>query len=73
MKSLFFFILFIGVVLVIDGMYTEEIETLKKNKQIEYKIVPRAMYDDMVFIKGAKTGYANIFEDDFEFRGIGRY
>jgi hypothetical protein len=66
-------LLLVGVILVIDGMYAEEIETLKKTKKIEYKIVPRAMYDDLLFVQGTKQGYANMFDDEFEFRGVGRY
>jgi hypothetical protein len=74
MKSLLFLMLFMGIIFVIDGVYQDEINTLKNKKKIEYRIVPRAMYDDMVFVKGTdSSGYANLFEDNFEYRGVGRY
>lgn len=74
MKSILFLMLFMGIIFVIDGVYQDEIHKLKNEKKIEYRIVPRAMYDDLVFVKGTdSSGYANIFDDKFEYRGIGRY
>ena len=74
MKSLLFLMLFMGIIFVIDGVYQDEIHKLQNKKKIEYRIVPRAMYDDMVFVKGTdSSGYANIFDDKFVYRGIGRY
>jgi len=73
MKSIVFIIFIIGIIMIIDGTYRDEIDKYKNEKKIVYKFVPRAMYDD-VFIAGTKEPlYSSIFDDSFSHRGLGMY
>ena len=74
MISIVFILLFIGIIMVVDGIYREEIEHLKNNKQIEYKFIPRAMYQDMLYGNHEATpAYARMFDEEQDPRGAGRY
>ena len=48
--------------MVIDGIYREEISKFKSNKQIEYKFIPRNMYEDSIFFSPHKSTYEQLFE-----------
>ena len=73
MISLLFIFLFIGIVMVVDGIYHEEIQKLKSQKQIVYKFIPRSTYNDMLFHKHTNPEYENIFTQDHDARSAGRY
>jgi hypothetical protein len=47
MKSFLFVLLFVGIILIIDGVYRNEIEHLKTKKNIEYKFIPKMSYIDI--------------------------
>ena len=72
MYSIFFVVLFVGIIMIIDGIYSDEIERLKKNKKIEYKFIPRYMYEDMLYFDQGKSQYENIFEGKHDERSAGR-
>ncbi|QOI90153.1 hypothetical protein QKU58_gp015 [Pyramimonas orientalis virus] len=72
MYSILFLFLFIGIVMIVDGIYKEEIVKLKNEKKIEYKFIPRTMYDDMLFYKHTTPQYENIFTEQHDSRGAGR-
>ena len=65
--------LIIGIIMVVDGIYREEINKLKKDKKIEYKFIPRTTYNDMLFHKHTNPQYDNVFEQNMDSRGAGRY
>lgn len=73
MKSVIFLFLFIGIIMVIDGIYKDEIQKLRKKKQIEYRYVPRDMYEDMLYSQHTTPKYENIFTGEVDTRGAGRY
>lgn len=73
MKSVIFLFLFIGIIMVIDGIYKDEIHKLKKRKQIEYRYVPRDMYEDMLYSQHTTPKYESIFTGEVDTRGAGRY
>jgi hypothetical protein len=72
MLSILFLFLFIGMVMIIDGIYREELKHLKNNKQIQYKFIPRTTYDDMLFHKHTTPQYETIFKDNVDSRAAGR-
>tara|TARA_Y100000994_G_C15501923_1_gene363870 strand:+ start:249 stop:473 length:225 start_codon:yes stop_codon:yes gene_type:complete len=73
MYSILIVILLIGIIMVIDGIYREEITRLKNNKQIEYKFIPRNMYEDSIFFSPHKSTYEQLFEKKHDTRSAGRY
>lgn len=58
--------------MIVDGIYREEIDKLKNTKQIEYKFIPRSTYNDMLFQKHTDPAYENIFTQEYDSRGAGR-
>lgn len=72
MYSVVFLFLFIGIIMIVDGIYREEIEKLKKTKQIEYKFIPRTTYNDMLFTKNTTPQYESIFSGGVDSRSAGR-
>ena len=73
MFSLLFIFLFIGIIMIIDGIYHEEIQKLKSQKQIVYKFIPRSTYNDMLFHKHTDPAYEKIFTQDHDSRTAGRF
>ena len=73
MYSIFIVILFIGIIMVIDGIYREEIDKLKRTKETEYKYIPRNMYHDTLYFNPLQSTYEQLFEEEHDLRGAGRY
>lgn len=73
MYSVFLVILLIGIVMVIDGIYREEIDKLKRHKVVEYKYIPRNMYEDSLYFDPLKSTYKLLFETEHDSRSAGRY
>lgn len=73
MYSVLIVILLIGIIMVIDGIYREEIEMLKNKKEIEYKFIPRDMYHDTIYFNPLKSSYEQLFEKQHDTRSAGRY
>ena len=64
MKLLILIILFIGIILVIQGVNDENIETLKKEKKIEYRFIPRSYYDEQIFTNQFSSKFSTLFDED---------
>ena len=73
MYILLMLMLFVGIVLIIDGVYREEIDHLKKHRKVEYKFIPRYMYNDMMYSSTTTPLYKSIFDGKQDARGPGRY
>lgn len=48
MKTLVILVLFVGMFLIIQGVYEEKLKAEKENKQIEYKFIPRTYYEEQL-------------------------
>jgi hypothetical protein len=74
MLSILFIFLFIGIVMIIDGIYNDEINKLKKEVKIEYKFIPRSAYEDSMIDSNIKQQvYSSIFDAEHDLRSAGRY
>ena len=74
MLSILFIFLFIGIVMIIDGIYNDEINKLKKEVKIEYKFIPRSAYEDSMIDSNRKQQvYSSIFDAEHDLRTAGRY
>jgi hypothetical protein len=49
LKPVIYLLLFIGMFLIIDGVYEERFASLKVNKEVQYKYISRSQYDDVFF------------------------
>jgi hypothetical protein len=48
MKSVLFLCLFIGMFMIVHGIYEEKLEKMKKDVRVKYKFIPRTYYDEMM-------------------------
>lgn len=48
MKTLILLFLFIGMFMIVHGIYQEKYEKLKKDVRVKYRFIPRTYYDEMV-------------------------
>jgi hypothetical protein len=70
MKTLINFILFTGMFLIISGVYEQKLEAAKKEKQIEYRFIPRSLYEEQL---GSNTTFAEKIKPMFESQNISGY
>jgi hypothetical protein len=74
MLSVLFLFLFIGIVMIIDGIYIDEIKKLKKDVKIEYRFIPRSTYEDSLMDSNNKQQvYSSLFDAKHDLRTAGRY
>jgi hypothetical protein len=48
MKSFILFLFFLGVVLLIHGIYEQKYKSLSDNVRIEYRFIPRTFYEEQL-------------------------
>lgn len=48
MKSIIMFLVFLGSILIISGVYDEKIKIAESKKKIEYKFIPRTYYEEQL-------------------------
>lgn len=48
MKTLILFILFLGLFFVMNGIYEQKLQAVQKEKEIEYKFIPRSLYEEQL-------------------------
>lgn len=60
MQMFIVFLIFVGTVLIINGTYEEKLNQLKENKQVEYKFIPRTLYEEQMSESLLSTYYKPI-------------
>lgn len=48
MKSLIILLFFIAALCIIVGIYEQKLEIAEQNKQIEYRFIPRTLYEEQM-------------------------
>jgi|TARA_B110000211_G_C13998777_1_gene517447 hypothetical protein len=64
MKLFILIILFIGIILVIQGIYDEKIQDLQQKTKVEYRFIPRSYYDEQIFSNQFSSKFSNIFDEE---------
>ena len=64
MKLLILLTLFIGVLLIMHGIYEDKINTLKKEVKVEYRFIPRSYYDEQIFSNQFSSKFSNLFDEE---------
>lgn len=62
MIPIFVLFLFIGMFMVVHGIYDERFRALKDNVRVEYRFVPRTYYEEQL----SNTDVSGMFKDMFE-------
>lgn len=63
MKSLSLFILMIGIIMITVGYMDNKIKEVKQEKKIEYRFVPRTIYDDQIKPVNLSDTFSSMFSD----------
>tara|TARA_B110000259_G_scaffold187884_2_gene243836 strand:- start:3781 stop:3981 length:201 start_codon:yes stop_codon:yes gene_type:complete len=64
MKLLILIILFVGIILIMNGIYEEKISKLKKDVRVEYRFIPRSYYDEQIFSNQFTSKFSNLFDEE---------
>lgn len=62
MKSLVILFLFIGLFMIVQGINEQKITDLKKQTRVEYKFIPRTLYDEQLADPTVAQNFAHMFE-----------
>lgn len=64
MKSIIFFLFFVGMILVIHGIYQQKYSELEKNLRVEYRFIPRTYYDEQLSDSTVSAQFKNMFSKE---------
>lgn len=61
MKSIVFFLLFVGLIMIIHGIYDQKIKELNNNLRVEYRFIPRTYYEEQLANSSVSTNFKTMF------------
>jgi len=61
MQSITVFILFVGVFLIVHGVYEEKFRSLEDNVRVEYRFLPRTYYEEQLANTDVSGKFKNMF------------
>ena len=62
MKSLVILVLFVGMFLIVQGVFDGKLKAAQENKQIEYKFIPRTYYEEQLDSMQLQTKMSRMFD-----------
>jgi hypothetical protein len=62
MKSIILFLFVVGIILITTTQQKKDIENLKTEKIIEYRFIPRSIYDEQMNSTQLTKSFADMFE-----------
>jgi len=71
-NSALLLLLFVGVIMVINGVYEEKYTTLKNKEKVVYKFIPRSYYDEMLYQTGDYAKFDSLYEQEVDTRSAAR-
>lgn len=63
MKSLSLFVLMVGIIMITVGYMDNKVKEVKQEKKIEYRFVPRTIYDDQIKPVNLSDTFSTMFAD----------
>lgn len=72
-KSYLILLLFVGLFLILNGIYDQKLQNAKKLIRTEYRFVPKTLYDEVLANNDVQSTYKNYFDspDPWYDRNIG--
>lgn len=61
MKSVIFFLMFVGMILIMHGIYDQKYNELKNNMRVEYRFIPRTFYEEQLGNSTVSSNFKNMF------------
>lgn len=66
MKLLIILVFFVGIIMIMNGIYEERIKQAEKKVKVVYKFIPRSYFDEQIFSSQFESKFSNIFDDGEE-------
>lgn len=64
MKSIILFLFFVGMILIIHGIYEQKYKELKDNVRVEYRFIPRSYYEEQLQSSTIGAQFKNMFDKE---------
>lgn len=64
MKSVIFFLFFVGMILIIHGIYDQKYKELQNNLRVEYRFIPRTYYEEQLGNSTVSANFKNMFNKE---------
>jgi len=65
MKQVVLFIFFVGIIMIMHGIYQQKIKVAQDNVKIEYRFIPRTYYDEQLSSASTVTSnFKNMFNKE---------
>lgn len=64
MKAIIFFLLIVGLFMVIHGIYQQKFIALQENRRVEYRFLPRTFYEEQIADTDVSSKFKVMFEKD---------
>jgi hypothetical protein len=64
MKLFIVIIFFVGVLMIINGIYEERYKEMKNKVKVEYRFIPRSYYDEQIFSNQFQSKFSNLFDEE---------
>lgn len=62
MKSIILFLFVVGIILLTTSNQKKEIENIKTERIVEYRFIPRSIYDEQMNSTGLTQSFSDMFE-----------
>lgn len=69
MHAIGYLMLFAGMALVMHGVYAERLARVERDVRVEYRFIPRTLYDEQLAQADLAGQFKNMFESDAPWRG----
>lgn len=64
MKTVVIFVLFIGMFLIIQGVFDEKLKAVEENKKVVYKFIPRTYYEEQIDESNVTSKVSTMFNKE---------
>ena len=63
MKQLVMLLFFVGVIMIMHGIYQQKLKIANENVKIEYRFIPRTYYEEQLANTNISSNFKNMFND----------
>ena len=64
MRAILLILLFVGALLVVDGIYEQRLQGFKDNVRVEYRFIPRTYYEEQLYHSDLDLKMKDMFQKD---------
>jgi hypothetical protein len=64
MKAIVFFLLIVGLFMIIHGIYQQRFNALQENRRVEYRFLPRTFYEEQIADTDVSSKFKVMFDKE---------